>query len=124
MTRDLLDGQPSNPRPQRNCWAPGDYSCTCTSCGEEFTGDKRAVTCADCAYTCSFCLVQEVDMECPAPFCATCFDSIVIPAYAHVTATPTSSPGGPLWRGREAFIAGAAHYKKLIEAKVVSDGCL
>ena len=30
-------------------YAPGDYSCTCTCCGDEFSGDKRAVTCLQCA---------------------------------------------------------------------------
>jgi hypothetical protein len=31
-------------------WAPGNYTNKCHTCGEMFTGDKRAWTCADCAY--------------------------------------------------------------------------
>jgi len=31
-------------------WAPGNYSARCRTCGETFTGDKRAWCCADCAY--------------------------------------------------------------------------
>lgn len=30
-------------------YAPGSYSCSCTTCGKEFIGDKRAVTCKPCA---------------------------------------------------------------------------
>lgn len=37
-------------REKRNGWAPGDYSNKCNTCGSRFTGDKRAWTCADCAY--------------------------------------------------------------------------
>lgn len=38
-------------RAQRGTWAPGDYVCTCHKCKDAFIGDKRAVTCADCAYS-------------------------------------------------------------------------
>lgn len=31
-------------------WAPGDYLCKCYHCKEQFIGDKRATSCADCAY--------------------------------------------------------------------------
>ena len=31
-------------------WAPGHYTSKCHKCKELFTGDKRAYTCADCAY--------------------------------------------------------------------------
>lgn len=41
-------------RPQRGGWAPGNYGQICHTCGREFLGDKRAVTCADCAYTQSY----------------------------------------------------------------------
>jgi hypothetical protein len=37
-------------RPQRYSWAPGGYVHTCISCKDGFTGDKRAMLCADCAY--------------------------------------------------------------------------
>jgi hypothetical protein len=37
-------------RPQRGCWAPGNYCCRCVTCADHFIGDKRAVQCADCAY--------------------------------------------------------------------------
>jgi rubrerythrin len=37
-------------RPQRGLWAPGGYICKCCICGHQFQGDKRAVTCAPCAY--------------------------------------------------------------------------
>lgn len=37
-------------RPQRGAWAPGNYLCTCCTCHADFIGDKRAMTCADCAY--------------------------------------------------------------------------
>ena len=30
-------------------FAPGNYMCTCSTCGERFTGDKRAVQCEPCA---------------------------------------------------------------------------
>ena len=30
-------------------YAPGDYTCRCTGCSKEFTGDKRATTCLKCA---------------------------------------------------------------------------
>ncbi len=30
-------------------WAPGNYTCFCHKCGEEFVGDKRAITCKHCA---------------------------------------------------------------------------
>lgn len=30
-------------------YAPGDYSCKCTMCEQEFTGDKRAGCCEPCA---------------------------------------------------------------------------
>lgn len=37
-------------RPQLFGWAPGGYFCKCSECGHSFAGDKRATTCADCAY--------------------------------------------------------------------------
>ena len=30
-------------------WAPGNYSCRCHRCGDEFIGDKQAMTCIRCA---------------------------------------------------------------------------
>lgn len=37
-------------RPKRRAWAPGGYLGRCVDCGDQFSGDKRALTCADCAY--------------------------------------------------------------------------
>ncbi|WP_020408977.1 hypothetical protein [Hahella ganghwensis] len=37
-------------RPMNGGWAPGYYTNKCSTCGSEFIGDKRAITCADCAY--------------------------------------------------------------------------
>ena len=38
-------------RPKLGRWAPGEYNGTCKRCNNEFIGDKRALICADCAYT-------------------------------------------------------------------------
>lgn len=38
-------------RPACNSWAPGHYEHVCPTCKEHFVGDKRAVECADCAYS-------------------------------------------------------------------------
>lgn len=40
----------SDSRPKLYGWAPGSYWCVCAGCGEHFIGDKRALSCADCAY--------------------------------------------------------------------------
>jgi hypothetical protein len=41
----------SDSRPKKGNWAPGGYIHTgCNTCSKEFIGDKRALTCADCAY--------------------------------------------------------------------------
>jgi hypothetical protein len=37
-------------RPKRGGWAPGKYFCLCVHCKQEFIGDKRALSCATCAY--------------------------------------------------------------------------
>lgn len=39
-------------RPKRHGWAPGLYAHPhgCSTCRRDFWGDKRATTCADCAY--------------------------------------------------------------------------
>lgn len=37
-------------RPPFNGWAGGDYECLCLACRDKFLGDKRCLTCADCAY--------------------------------------------------------------------------
>lgn len=44
--RDFLGDK----RDPKNGWAPGDYYNKCHSCSEQFIGDKRAMTCSDCAY--------------------------------------------------------------------------
>ena len=43
-------GCKTDSRPQRGWWAPGSYMNKCVECGEGFIGDKRAGSCADCAY--------------------------------------------------------------------------
>jgi len=45
-----LDTKLDDARPKRNGWAPGNYSNVCKWCDGLFTGDKRAIECADCAY--------------------------------------------------------------------------
>lgn len=45
-----MRGFKEDDRPHRGAWAPGTYCCSCASCGDKFMGDKRAVSCADCAY--------------------------------------------------------------------------
>lgn len=37
-------------RALRGGWAPGGYMRVCIHCEQKFFGDKRAVSCADCAY--------------------------------------------------------------------------
>jgi hypothetical protein len=37
-------------RPRKGMWAPGSYICRCLDCEEHFVGDKRALSCAPCAY--------------------------------------------------------------------------
>lgn len=39
---------PSKPWPLGG-YAPGNYMCQCATCGKRFEGDKRAVTCLECA---------------------------------------------------------------------------
>jgi hypothetical protein len=38
-------------RPQKYGWAHGNYKQTSCICKEPFIGEKRAVMCADCAYS-------------------------------------------------------------------------
>lgn len=54
ITKPGLDHRnikPEDTRPQKLGWAPGGYICRCFRCECTFTGDKRAVNCADCAYS-------------------------------------------------------------------------
>lgn len=39
-----------DPRPPFGMWAPGNYLHNCVQCKKPFIGDKRATSCADCAY--------------------------------------------------------------------------
>lgn len=43
--------KPMDDRPAKGAWAPGGYLCLCMDCEEHFLGDKRALHCADCAYS-------------------------------------------------------------------------
>lgn len=38
-------------RPPKGSWAPGGYYNKCRTCNRKFIGDKRATSCADCAYS-------------------------------------------------------------------------
>lgn len=38
-------------RERKGSWAPGSYICHCMQCKDLFIGDKRAMMCADCAYS-------------------------------------------------------------------------
>jgi hypothetical protein len=53
--KNIMDLVADN-RPARGAWAPGHYVCKCSYCSKHFIGDKRAVTCADCAY-------EQVELE-------------------------------------------------------------
>jgi hypothetical protein len=46
-----MNVKPEDPRGPLGGWGPGRYHCKCCYCGCDFIGDKRAVSCADCAYT-------------------------------------------------------------------------
>jgi len=48
--RKIVGPPKASERPQLNGWAPGGYLNECGTCKELFTGDKRAHTCALCAY--------------------------------------------------------------------------
>lgn len=50
MTERIFKIKEEDDRPQFGAWAPGDYYNECIYCEEQFIGDKRAVSCADCAY--------------------------------------------------------------------------
>ena len=43
-------GMKIDQRPTRWGWSPGGYGQRCLTCGDGFIGDKRASSCADCAY--------------------------------------------------------------------------
>ena len=44
------DEMKEDKRPKKGAWAPGYYTNKCQECGDGFIGDKRAHSCADCAY--------------------------------------------------------------------------
>lgn len=46
----MMSGYKTDDRPQRGSWAPGTYCNNCPTCEQNFIGDKRALSCADCAY--------------------------------------------------------------------------
>lgn len=47
----ILEQYKTDERPHRHGWAPGSYLSRCRKCEAKFIGDKRAMTCADCAYS-------------------------------------------------------------------------
>lgn len=50
MNRFVESLDNTDKRPKLGSWAPGNYSNSCLFCGCSFTGDKRAKSCAPCAY--------------------------------------------------------------------------
>lgn len=50
-SKDILEGVETirDMYPSIGGFAPGEYLCKCHICGDEFTGDKRAVECKHCA---------------------------------------------------------------------------
>lgn len=44
-------------------YAPGNYACRCLDCGEQFVGDKRAITCLDCAVAAAKSQIAELRAE-------------------------------------------------------------
>ena len=50
VTKESFSPYPESTRPRYNGWAPGGYTNICGTCKADFTGDKRAHTCAPCAY--------------------------------------------------------------------------
>ena len=51
VRRGLVDVlRAADTRPREGCWALGDYFNKCMDCGNLFVGDKRALSCAPCAY--------------------------------------------------------------------------
>lgn len=47
---DFVKDYKTSDQPKRNGWAPGEYMNKCRKCEAGFIGDKRAMTCAECAY--------------------------------------------------------------------------
>jgi hypothetical protein len=52
-----------DPRPAHAGWAPGGYMCKCYSCDRRFTGDKRAMSCAECAYNNGWRLIDSAPTD-------------------------------------------------------------
>jgi len=50
VTPGLYDDLMRDERPPKDMWAPGMYCGECSKCSKRFIGDKRATTCAPCAY--------------------------------------------------------------------------
>jgi hypothetical protein len=46
----IKETKAEDPREPRRGYARGGYLCHCLECDCNFTGDKRAYRCADCAY--------------------------------------------------------------------------
>lgn len=46
MVSDIVEAKPDL---RRFGYASGGYTCVCGRCGSDFTGDKRARTCIECA---------------------------------------------------------------------------
>lgn len=71
MSGEIKYGSLENPktdqRPQKGAWAPGDYMCRCMTCQAYFHGDKRAHSCADCAYKLPAVLLDEIQEINPLP---------------------------------------------------------
>jgi len=50
LSNYLMPDAKISEKKQRGAWAPGNYIRKCIMCGDKFMGDKRAFSCADCAY--------------------------------------------------------------------------
>jgi len=57
--RDIIERRPA----RLGGFAPGGYFCKCVHCDEQFTGDKRAISCLPCAISFSEAEIQRLRGE-------------------------------------------------------------
>jgi len=60
-------------------YAPGQYLSHCAQCENQFVGDKRAVTCKDCAFIIAVERIIELEKMLEnrdVPRCSTCYEMI------------------------------------------------
>lgn len=97
----------SDQRPPKGGWAPGLYECRCKTCAKRFIGEKRAYSCADCAYAGS-----------PTPEVSN-FDALVVNALLERTATELAR-GWVLYELLR--VVSVAQYKQLVRDNVKRKG--